>query len=295
MTSSLPLTHGWRCRAVDAQGWPSGVPSNCTGSPGGRVAQRVADASLELGDSATDVPARWPSPRPGRGISPASRRPLARVAVDRLPRRTAGISPRSRRPCARGGRHAVRRHGELAQRVDASRNVRGRSPLPLNCTGIPPIAKSLRSGWPSQSSGIRIRRQVGVVAELDAEHVEDLALHRLGARMQVEQRRHAGVGLGHLHPQADARAVGATAGRRRARTAPAAPLREGATGSEEVVDGGHVDAHLVAVGEQRLDDLQVASASACATPAAEAAREGAAVHLRDRDCAVDQRDRARPL
>ena len=42
-------------------------------------------------------------------------------------------------------------------------------------------------------------RQVGVVGEDDAEHVERLALHRLGAGMDVEQRGQRRVVGGHLH------------------------------------------------------------------------------------------------
>jgi hypothetical protein len=41
-----------------------------------------------------------------------------------------------------------------------------------------------------------------MVGEADAEHVEDLALHRLGPGMDVEERRHDRVVGGHLQPHA---------------------------------------------------------------------------------------------
>src|SRR6478736_2011807 len=47
--------------------------------------------------------------------------------------------------------------------------------------------------------------EVRVVVEDDAEHVVDLALHRLGAGIQVEQRRHLGVLAGHLDADAHPR------------------------------------------------------------------------------------------
>jgi hypothetical protein len=46
--------------------------------------------------------------------------------------------------------------------------------------------------------------EVGVIGERDAEHVVHLALHRLGAGIQVEQRGDGGVVGGHLHAQPDA-------------------------------------------------------------------------------------------
>ena len=51
------------------------------------------------------------------------------------------------------------------------------------------MASSLRSGWPSQSSGMRMRVRSGWPSKRDAEQVEHLALHRLGAGVDVEQRR----------------------------------------------------------------------------------------------------------
>src|SRR5215207_5985079 len=50
--------------------------------------------------------------------------------------------------------------------------------------------------------------EVGVLGELDAVHVVDLALERLGARVHVEQRRAGRIVAGHLHPPAQALAAG---------------------------------------------------------------------------------------
>src|SRR4051812_18387455 len=49
--------------------------------------------------------------------------------------------------------------------------------------------------------------EVGVAVEGDAEHVEGLALHGVGAGVHREERRDDRVGLGHLHPQAYAGAL----------------------------------------------------------------------------------------
>ena len=46
--------------------------------------------------------------------------------------------------------------------------------------------------------------EVGMVAERDAEHVEHLSLHRLGARVEVEQRVDRRIIGRHLHAQTDA-------------------------------------------------------------------------------------------
>ena len=64
---------------------------------------------------------------------------------------------------------------------------------PLNCTGMRAdlVVLAQRVALPvlrHQDAG-----EVGVAVEHDAEHVEHLALHRLGAGVDVEQRRHRGV------------------------------------------------------------------------------------------------------
>ena len=46
--------------------------------------------------------------------------------------------------------------------------------------------------------------QVGVAVEGDAEHVEHLALHALGAGVDLEEGGHDGIGLGNLDPDAQA-------------------------------------------------------------------------------------------
>ena len=50
--------------------------------------------------------------------------------------------------------------------------------------------------------------EVGMVLELDAEHVVDLALEGFAARIEIEHRRHSRVVGRHLHPQPDAIAFG---------------------------------------------------------------------------------------
>ena len=59
---------------------------------------------------------------------------------------------------------------------------------PLNCTGIRPDGVVLAQRVADPVLGHEDAGQVGMAVEADAEHVERLALHRLGAGPQVEQR-----------------------------------------------------------------------------------------------------------
>src|SRR5437763_5451229 len=100
--------------------------------------------------------------------------------------------------------------------------------------------------------------QVGMAGEADPEHVEGLALGGLDAGIEIEQGRDRRIGLGHLHPDADApallhrdevhhdlEALGMDLGRKRA---PA---------MAEVVDSAHVDAHLETLVLEPGNDLQI--------------------------------------
>ena len=86
--------------------------------------------------------------------------------------------------------HLLRALGGLDARAAVVDVGHRASAVPLNCTGMRPMASSLRSGWPTQSSGMRIRVRSGWPSKRDAEEVEHLALHGLGAGVHVEQRRH---------------------------------------------------------------------------------------------------------
>ena len=109
----------------------------------------------------------------------------------------------------RGARgHLLRALGGLdagAALVDGAHRA---SADPLNCTGMLPDRFVLAQRVTHPVLRHQDAREVGVALEGDAEQVEDLALHGLGARVHVEERRHGGVGLGHLRAQADALALG---------------------------------------------------------------------------------------
>ena len=101
-----------------------------------------------------------------------------------------------------------------------------------------------------------------MAVEPDAEHVEGLALHGVGAGPQVERGRHDGVALGHLHPDAEPAAgleVDEVHDHLEALRGHA--LRQGAVRVGQVVDAGEVEAQLVAVVDQRLQQREVAVAA----------------------------------
>ena len=140
--------------------------------------------------------------------------------------------------------------------IVASPSLTSRS---LNCTGMRADLVVLAQRVALPVLGHEDAREVGVVGERDAEHVEHLALHRLGAGVQVEQRRQR-----RRRRRAPARGrgcAGAAAMSSRLTTTSkrsgATPSGSGRPGWVEVVDGREVDAHRVAVVGQRLDSVEV--------------------------------------
>ena len=98
--------------------------------------------------------------------------------------------------------------------------------------------------------------QVGVPVEGDAEHVEHLALHRLGAGMEVEQRRQRRRRTRAPAPAAGSGAAALMSSRltTTSKRSAATPSGSGRPMKLEVVDAGEVDAHRVAVVGERLDE-----------------------------------------
>src|SRR5688572_20075253 len=104
--------------------------------------------------------------------------PLREVVISCAPSPVSAANPGFTPPAALPGiGHALELHRDLALGVVLAERV------------ADPVLRHEDPG------------QVGMVLEADAEHVEDLSLHRLGAGMDVEQRRHDRVVLGDLDPQ----------------------------------------------------------------------------------------------
>src|ERR1700728_595165 len=98
--------------------------------------------------------------------------------------------------------------GSRRTALRASRNVSWVPPALrrgfLELHGNPPHAVVLAQGVALPVVGHEDPGEIGVPGKADAHQVEDLALHRIGARIEVEKGRDDRVGLGYLHPEADA-------------------------------------------------------------------------------------------
>ena len=117
------------------------------------------------------------------------------------------VSPSSSsRPHAAAGEHELARLRRLGRR-ELLRALVGRARFeseldrgvcsshrgdgsPLNVTGTRAGGKSLRSGWPSQSSGMRMRVRSGWPSKLMPKQVVRLALGEVRARIHRRERRH---------------------------------------------------------------------------------------------------------
>ena len=151
---------------------------------------------------------------------------------------------------------------------------------PLNCTGMRPDVVVLAQRVAHPVLGHEDAGHVGVTVEDDAEHVEHLALHGLGAGVDGEQRRAGGIVARHLHPQADALALAVRhEGDHHLEALGLDALGQRPTGMGQVVDAGHVQARQVALVVQRPHQLDQLVAAGVQHALAPGPADGHAVEL----------------
>ena len=148
---------------------------------------------------------RTTSRRSSSGSVCRPRRPAPGRLRRSRPRATARPSSVHGRPGRPPRRRRRRRRGRWARSPDAVSSmaslIGARGFLELDRHPADPVV--LAQGMALPVLGHEDPGQVGMAGEQDAEHVEGLALHGLGPGVEVQDRGHHGVGLGHLHPDPD--------------------------------------------------------------------------------------------